>query len=80
VLKLEQGSSGRHRHSSGGGGWWSSKQGHTVGGPVRGHQHVGRLRKEKGKWARPSKTVPAVIYTDATYLKRFQIQFKLVQT
>jgi hypothetical protein len=31
------------------------------GGPVRGHRRVGRPRKEKGKWARLSKTVQTAI-------------------
>jgi hypothetical protein len=59
--ELKRGSGGRHRHTSGGGGWRLVKQGHAVGGPVRGHRHVGRPRKEKGKWARPKKKVPTAI-------------------
>jgi hypothetical protein len=36
--------------------------------------------RRKEKWAWPSKTVPATIETDVNYFKRFQIQFKLIQT
>jgi hypothetical protein len=79
--KNGRGCGGRPRHTSNGGRWRSAKQGLVVGGgPIWGHRRVGWPRKEKGKWALPSKTVHAMIYTDANYFKQFQIQFKLVKS
>jgi hypothetical protein len=50
-----------HWRTSGEGGWWLAKKLRTVRSLVRGHQRMAWPGKEKGKWARPSKTVSTAI-------------------